>query len=756
MSTTARFLHVTDTHLSDGARSDMMDAKLAVPGIEDPTKIEALKVTAEHLAERLKAQNCLLDGVLFTGDAQDKAAPHGHDELRKVLQEALGDVMHAHARFVATPGNHDVPKGSSPGAEVRYAEFTKAWRKTEPEAVTPWLDKIDAPNTDTAEARRRHSFVDPNGNWAIYPINSSNWSHTQVDIPREIENGFGALREEVEKAGDDTWARIAPIIEEQIRTPLKKQFLFDIAHVSEQQLEALKPIIRSGATAGKAPVRIVVLHHHLIAPTLRAEIRPFADIMSLSGLRTYLRQNEIDIVIHGHKHVDAISYDSVYDHDPIQKSDPRRMLVLSGGTFDGLHGDSSMSLIEITGLPSAPNVEVERIRLGRRGLDLKQGPRRSMRLWRTNEQIPGGPVVIHGDNIDDVYARAVEAASKEANQAMLIVHLDLPDPKANGVGDKERLPFPSTYRVQGVGAQEEERQREWVKDLAEWWQLSRSNLEARIPYIHGTRLRRFGNQFDQIKRIVSLLKSAGSTSRAVAVLVDPLRDFEAAGSGEEFASFCLVQFRRRPGQHESVYLDCTAYYRAQEFKHWWPINVAELRLLQTEVAKKVSCVPGRITTIAADARVTATRSPGQVAIPVIDRWLDRSPEKIFALACCLCSGAPPAGDVRVLDEWRRYLESQIQATEMALLNEDASPVAVNSLEVLAAYMEAHPVPRVGLDEFTKSLKKLARENRIYEASSKDLQAFNNWAEDARSLCKSLLSSSPELPIQTSNVASSDD
>lgn len=734
----------------------MMDAKITVPGIEDPTKIEALRVTAEHLAERLKVQNRLLDGVLFTGDAQDKAAPHGHDELRKVLEEALSDVMQPHARYVATPGNHDVPRGSSPGAKVRYAEFTKAWRETKPEAVTPWLDNIDDPGTDTDEARRIHSFEDPEGNWAIYPINSSNWSHTQVDIPKEIENGFLALREEVEKAGGGTWLKIEPIIEEQIRAPLKKRLLFDIAHVSERQLEALKPIIRSGTVAGKTPVRIVVLHHHLIAPTLRAEVRPFADMISLSGLRTYLRQNEIDIVIHGHKHVDAIAYDSVYDHDPIQTSDPRRMLVLSGGTFDGLNGDSSMSLIEITGLPGAPNVEVERIRLGRRGLDLKQGPRRSMRLWRTNEQTPGGPVVIHGDNIDDVYARAVEAASKEANQAMLIVHLDLPDPKASGIDDGERLPFPSTYRVQGVGPQEQERQREWVNDLAEWWQLSRSNLEARIPYIHGTRLRRFGNQFDQIKRIVSLLKTAGGTSRAVAVLVDPLRDFEAAGSGEEFASFCLVQFRRRAGLHESVYLDCTAYYRAQEFKHWWPVNVAELRLLQTEVAKKVNCIPGRITTIAADARVTATRSPGQVAIPVIDRWLDRSPKKIFALACCLCSGIPPTGDVSFLDEWRRYLESQIQATELALVNEEASPVAVNSLEVLAAYMEAHPSPKDGLDEVIKTLKKLARENRIYEASSKDLQAFNNWAEDARSLCMSLLSSSPQLPTQTSDVDGSYD
>ena len=37
--------------------------------------------------------------------------------------------------------------------------------------------------------------------------------------------------------------------------------------------------------------------------------RPFNDIVNISALRTYMKQNDIDIVIHGHKHVEAITYD---------------------------------------------------------------------------------------------------------------------------------------------------------------------------------------------------------------------------------------------------------------------------------------------------------------------------------------------------------------------------------------------------------------------------------------------------------------
>lgn len=753
MPTTATFLHVTDTHLVDGAASNQADIKTRVPKIEDTSKLQALKVTAAQLATRLSEEKRLLDGILFTGDAQDKGMPNGHVALRGALEESLRGVLREGWKFVAVPGNHDIPKGSEPGSADRYAEFMKAWRDNDPKAVTPWFDDLDADPIPATEYDD-HRFVAQDKSWEIYPINSCNWSHTQVALPDDVKAAFEKLAHEISLLDSHKAVELAALLKDGIRAPVERQLLYDIARVSGRQLAAMKPLIRAGSAAPRAPLRIVVLHHHLMAPTLREEVRAFSDILNLASFRTYLRQNEVDVVIHGHKHVDAIAYDSVYDHGASSQSDPRRLLVISGGTFDGGQDESGMSLIGISGLPGAPRIDIERIPLGREGFDLKRLPAHSARLWRINEHVPGGPVVIHGDNINDVYARAVQAATEEAKMAMLIVHLDLPQPELDGDGRIKSLPFPIAYPDPNANGAPSGADRQstaaWAEDLADWWQLPRSSLESRIPYIHGTRLRRFASQFDQIKRIVALLKSSSTTSRAVAVLVDPLRDFRPNGDGEDFASFCLIQFRRR-SKDGGTHLDCTAYYRAQEFKHWWPINVAELRRLQIEVSKELNWNTGRITTIAADARAVATRSPGQVAIPVVDRWLDQSPEKLIALASHLCGDARKWGDGTVLNEWRKYLNFQRQCAEPAAFNPDGAPVAVEALEVLAAYMEAHSDNDEHFSATTARLRRLARENRNYERSSKDRRAFNDWSENVRILCHELLETIKDTP----NVAAAD-
>jgi hypothetical protein len=96
-----------------------------------------------------------------------------------------------------------------------------------------------------------------------------------------------------------------------------------------------------------------------------------------------------------------------------------------------------------------------------------------------------------------------------------------------------------------------------------------------MPFIHGSRLRRYGGKINQVDRVIKLLKTKAST-RALAVLIDPFRDFTADGVDEEFASFCLVQFKRRELGGAQRAVDVIAFYRAQEFARWWPINIAEI------------------------------------------------------------------------------------------------------------------------------------------------------------------------------------
>ncbi len=262
--------------------------------------------------------------------------------------------------------------------------------------------------------------------------------------------------------------------------------------------------------------------------------------------------------------------------------------------------------------------------------------------------------------------------------------------------------------------------------------MARSWLPHRIT--HAVRSRRWQIDVD-IARIIALLRAKPST-RAVAVLVDPFRDFAPNGAGEEFASFCLVEFRRRDADAGRIAVDAIAFYRAQEFERWWPINIAELRFLQREICEELGYRPGRITTIAADAR-TISRSPTQVAMPIVDRWLDQAPERLHLVADALVHKRTE-GDLQTsaVREWRRSLAELRTATNG--FNADGIPVAIEGLSTLAAYIKVtSSASDDELSALARNLSDLARVNESFEHSTLSKASFNRWSPVAQSLLTNL-------------------
>jgi hypothetical protein len=99
-------------------------------------------------------------------------------------------------------------------------------------------------------------------------------------------------------------------------------------------------------------------------------------------------------------------------------------------------------------------------------------------------------------------------------------------------------------------------------------------------------------------------------------------------SGEENLLFAYSgSTKKRPSCNFQEAAGCGVVSEMKEFERWWPINIAELRFLQREICQELGYRPGRITTVAADAR-TISRSPIQVAMPIVDRWLDQAPERL--------------------------------------------------------------------------------------------------------------------------------
>ena len=124
MADRATFLHFTDAHVSaPGVPFQRDDHKVDVPQIPSGTREQMFELLFRRLAERLKVEVRTLDGVLFSGDAQSRGDPGGHELVLKLLIEHRGPLGLAADRIVSVPGNHDVPRDTLPSSAKRYEGF---------------------------------------------------------------------------------------------------------------------------------------------------------------------------------------------------------------------------------------------------------------------------------------------------------------------------------------------------------------------------------------------------------------------------------------------------------------------------------------------------------------------------------------------------------------------------------------------------------------------------------------------------------
>ena len=669
MTDTARFLHITDSHLNPAGGDFMRDDRGKVNNLhlEPQSRALAIGATLERFAERLTDKGLGLAGVIFSGDALSAGQAGGDKLLLELILQHLGPVGIDPSRIVAVPGNHDVPRGASPDSAERYADFIRVWR--DGQCITPWLDGIDTGKTDFS----KHILVGPANAWALIALNSCNWSHVDAISP-ELAAAWESIPALL--APSDTKLQVA------FSKELSKLARYDMARVSPAQMAALRTMLRAVPRAVRGEqLRMMVMHHHLRSPTHAEEVKPFADVVNLEQVRSFIAQQRIRVVFHGHKHAGRIHSDFIENG----AGRPHELLMVAGASFSATDHADAMRLLELSGLPWLPTLTVESLPVPRDGLTVEAGGVTTARLWSPTDDSPEVPVVIQGSDFDEVYARVTVAAHEEAQGRTLIVQLDLNDFSA-----VKRLPY--GYPTDLTDLADTSARQSWLRQLVEWWQLPQSQLQERVPYIHGTRLHRYANYLDQVGRVRTLL-AEGQTTRAIAVLIDPAIDFKESGPVKnDFASFCLVQFSRRDEAGGQKFVDCVGYYRAQEMVKWWPINVAELLELQTQVGLAFGATPGRITTMTASARSLA-KSPTHVAMPVIDRWLDQAPEKYFVLASALLSDAPPSEQAKqVLREWGDALEA-LQVAAVATMQDGGPVVAIEGPARLAKYLAAGTGPR---------------------------------------------------------------
>jgi 3',5'-cyclic AMP phosphodiesterase CpdA len=713
-----RFLHISDSHFAkSGSPLGDQDFKNPLHSTSPRTREGSFERTISELSRSEGQQN--IAAILLTGDYDYRGPSGGMVVLRDMLARHFSGAERP--PIVAIPGNHDVSRGSDPGSPERYKTFVESWRSSDLTVITPFLDGIDDIG-DIASSWERHCLISQaqDKKYIIVPINSCNWSQSKLKPRDASSSDFWAKTKVAVSASDAT---LGAALDDE----LLKFSSVDAALISDNQFSALKEIIANAEQkVGGHAIKIALIHHHLLPVNSREEHKIYGDIINLGKLRQFLRQHGFHVLLHGHKHSNAVYVDHIYEENSTSL-EAHELLVVSGGTIDS-SGAAACRLVDLEGLPHAPRCKISTVELIPAGGKLTTATIREFatrNLWRTTAVKP--PYLISGTGIDQVYERACQVFEdcKTLNRP-LICHIEFDPDEALDTP----VPPPERYPVQGNTDGGNDDLVEWFKETVKWWQLPISKIEARIPYIHGTRLFRFGGAIDQVERIAKLLHKSRATSKAIAVLLDPIRDFkdDPSKDPERFASFCLVQFK----VHNDV-LECIAYYRAQEFRKWWPINVAELRKLQIEIGLKLqpNIRIGGITTIAGDARIEDNVSPTQVAVPIIDQWLDSYPQKIAAMAHAVLwpKHAGPSKP-NYQEDWKKCFDDILIPTNS--FTSEGIPVAVEGLDHLRMFLVEFADSSNHLhEELIAQVADLLKANEVFCNGKKDLHSFDNWSQQVK-------------------------
>lgn len=727
------FLHITDLHFKEeGSDLENYDVKDGLENTDFQKKEDAFKDTLKALLPEYA--NKKISAILLTGDYDNRGPSGGMVRLKNILKDVFGKNV---PPIVVVPGNHDVLRGSEPSSKERYKTFTDCWRVSDINHVTPFLDGVDEVKK-IDKYWKKHCLVskEKNNQFIIIPINSCNWSQSKLEYGKKHEEFSEILINEFNSTINVTVAQEK--FKEVLNQAMQNLLMVDAARISNFQFDALKKIIRKAENeAGEGAIKIALIHHHILPINTREELKIYSDITNLGALRQFLNKQGINILLHGHKHSDAVYVDHIYEEGNLN-FDTHEVLVVSGGTIKEDTKDT-FRIIELENLPYAPLCKISKVLLetSEDKFDKQSHVKKiaSKSLWKLKN--PREPVTVSGKNINEVYERACQLFDEdtEKNEKLrkldrtLICYIEFDEANEPDISPPERYP-----RHPGEGKNDHQLTEElthWFKDTVDWWQLEHSRTEKRIPYIHGTRLYRFGGTKNQVDRIVKLLKHNNSTSKAIAVLLDPIRDFndDPVKNSERFASFCFVQFKVHNG-----YLECIAYYRAQEFCKWWPVNVAELRKLQLKIGKKLKIKAGGITTITGDARIEDNVSPTQVAVPLIDQWLDNYPGKIAAMAhAILCSNSDKSV---YLAEWNRCFNDILTATKD--YTDEGIPIAIEGLSHLELLLkEFADKKNHDHNKLIEEVSRLFNANKQFHKNQKDEDSFMTWSAQVNTHVKAI-------------------
>jgi 3',5'-cyclic AMP phosphodiesterase CpdA len=719
-------LHLSDLHLGNAPPEDAVgDYKVeAVADKDRVTRLRVLRHTLKALSGWLADNGEKLDGIIITGDVTTRGRPQGFTELPGLLSE-LGPALPEPTQIVVVPGNHDVAWGTPAGSTERYSAFIDGIRQAG--YVTPLLDGIDY---DGDRSHTRNCPILSGDDFVVAAINSADMCGIVEPFPADIDA-------ELEHLGNNG------LISEGLRHEIQRVRMYDMPRISQRQMAALAELLD---LVPPGRVRIAALHHQLAPVREEEEVKPFESIVNVGAFSAFLGDVDIDVIAHGHKHTDHVQTVGL-----ISATGEQRIAVMAScGTIGGTvgTGEEIAKLIRIdSALPTLRRVKILTVPAVGAGRKLRKiSSVYDQQSWRPSGTTPIR--VISGVTATEVHEQLLDAARGINGKPMRDV-ICVVDDGATALEPPASYPWPENSTI---------KLREWFDDIVSWWQDPK--LADGKPFTHGQRLHHWqmDRTRDQIEAIIKILSLDATTSRGVAVLVNPGID-DIADRTNEFPSFSLLQLWIKDGA-----LNCTAFFRKQEMTYWWAVNVAEIARIQAHVLAALhpsqeQLTVGAIRTYASEA-VFSNRLP-KVNVPRLDRQYWQDPDSLRMLAVAVADHTPDRdSDIKTLislmDDW---------APQAEVPPVDGAPVPTRGLTAVASMLAALTVryPMSPAREISDLLHEIDEANILYlnKRNTGDVsRVYEQWRTaqlrritHIRELLLQIISSTDTIPADSTRALS---
>jgi 3',5'-cyclic AMP phosphodiesterase CpdA len=713
----ALILHLSDLHLSQAKFDEPLgDYKLEVIPAEDRVRrTTMIRSSLRSLGQALLDRGDRLDALVVSGDVTYRASEDGFALLAETLGE-LRDALPDPERILVVPGNHDVKWFTPSSSSDRYSGFVAGVRSLG--YRTPLLEGIDIlPSGELVPDNASPVVLTEDMTVAILALNTTNHCGIEQAAGSEVQAAIEALSK---RLTDDVGLTT-------LRRDWQSRGRFDIARLDPQQRRWASDLLRQAvAQLPVPPLRLAVMHHQLLPVGTGEEVKPFESLTNLGEAREFFAANDVDLLLHGHKHTSGI-YEDRYTAGDRTGGRERTLLVCSTATVGmGQTGRGEIAkLIDVrANLPTIRRVAITSIPARAEGIPLHAEDLGT----RTEHVIGRGEIAsgfFTGRTSQDVHEQLIDALRDSDEQLLRPVVCHVTD------GPSAKV-MPLTYpTVPGHESQPQE----WFNAMVDWWQRPRAGRG--MEFNHGERLRAYRDDIDQVGRVVNALTSRRDSSRGVVVLVDPERD-QIGDPETRFPAFVFAQFLAVGGA-----LDIIAYFRKQEMMYWWPINVAEIATLQADV---ISGLAAQGQHLAAGSIVTVTALPivghsvPRVSVPRVDRIADHARRELLRnVVALVASDVPNRADT--LNWWKEIFDDWRPAEEPA---PDGDPAPSYGLEVLADMIEdvatAHAVDP-DLEQVIELLRHLAAENERYLDRERRGRVGGDrarWANEARERIDRLL------------------